>query len=141
MSLLNAGYGLISGILGAIAPPEVDQAFIDGFMERLSQFELPMEGIRDQVEKYYLNLMLSAGNMAAANFLFFGIQMVGVILMYRLSRIGFVLYIAAQLGLAFMPAVFGGFSDFGISVLVFSLIWNGLWVIMYWTQVRKFPQP
>ena len=138
LSLLNASYGIISGVLGAIAPPEVDQAFIDGFMENFERFDLPMEGFRDQVETYYLNVMLSMGNIAAANFLFFGIEMIGVVLMYRLSRIGFVLYIASQIGLAFIPAVFGGFSDFGISVLVFTLIWNAIWVVMYWTQVRKF---
>ena len=141
LSLLNASYGIISGVLGAIAPPDIDQAYIDGFMEQLDKFELPMEGLREDVQTYYLNLMLEMGNVAAANFLFFGIEMIGVILMFRLSRIGFVLYVASQIGLAFIPAVFGGFSDFGISVLVFTLIWNAIWVLMYWTQVRKFPKP
>jgi hypothetical protein len=140
LSLLNASYGVISGILGAISPPDVDQVFIDGFMERLDQFELPMEDLRDEVEMYYLNLMLNMGNVAAANFLFFGIEMIGIILMFRLSRIGLVLYIASQIGLAFIPAVFGGFSQFGSSVLVFTLIWNAIWVIMYQTQVKKFPK-
>ncbi|MCZ4407530.1 hypothetical protein O3Q51_01820 [Cryomorphaceae bacterium 1068] len=140
LSLLNASYGIISGVLGAIAPPDVDQAFIDGFMERLDQFELPMEGLRDDVKTYYLNLMLTMGNVAAANFLFFGIEMIGVILMFRLNRIGFVLYIASQIGLAFIPAVFGGFSQFGIAVLVFTLLWNLVWIIMYQTQVKKFPK-
>ena len=126
--------------MGAIAPLDVDQAFIDSFMERFNQLELPMEGLREDVETYYLNLMLAMGNVAAANFLFFGIEMIGVILMFRINRIGFVLYIASQVGLAFIPAVFGGFSQFGIAILVITLIWNLIWVFIYWTQVKKFPK-
>jgi len=126
--------------VGAIAPPDVDQEFIDGFMKQLDQFELPVEGLRDEVETYYLNLMLNMGNIAAANFLFFGIEMIGVILMFRLNRIGFLLYSASQIGLAFVPPVFAGFGQFGTSVLVATLIWNLIWVVLYAFQVKKFPQ-
>lgn len=140
LSLLNASYGIVSGVMGAIAPPDVDQAYIDGFSEQLDKFELPIEDLRDEVETYYLNLMLNMGNIAAANFLFFGIEMIGVILMFRLSRIGFVLYAASQIGLAFVPPVFAGFGQFGTSVLVATLIWNLIWVVIYAFQVKKFPK-
>ncbi|MEM9051629.1 MAG: hypothetical protein AAGC47_06215 [Bacteroidota bacterium] len=139
LSLVRASYGIVGGIMGAIAPPDVDEQFIADFMARFDSLELPMEQFRDQVETYSLNTMLSIGNISAANFLFFGVQIIGVILMYRLNRIGFVLYIAAQIGLAFVPAVFGGFSVFGTATLGVTLFWNFIWVIIYWTQVRKFP--
>lgn len=140
LSLLNASYGIISGVLGAISPPDVDQMYIESFSKQLNSLELPIEGLREEVETYYLNLMLNMGNIAAAKFLFFGIEMIGVILMFRLSRIGFVLYIASQIGLAFIPAVFAGFGTFGTSVLVATLLWNFIWVAIYAVQIRKFPK-
>jgi hypothetical protein len=140
LSGLNAIYGIISGLFGAIAPPEVDQAFIDQLFEQVHQFEIPLEGLKGEMETYYLNLMLSLGNAGAANFLFFGIQLIGVFLMFRLNRVGFALYAAAQIGLAFVPAVFGGFSRFGTAVLIVTLIWNAIWVVMYATQLKHFPK-
>jgi hypothetical protein len=141
LSAFNAIYGIISGVSGAISPPDVDQAFIDELFARIHEFQIPIEGYMEQAESYYLNLMVSLGNAGAANFLFYGIELVGVFLMYRLNRVGFTLYVASQIGLAFIPAVFGGFNTFGITVLGLTLFWNALWVIAYWTQVRKFPQP
>jgi hypothetical protein len=139
LSLVNASYGIVSGVMGAIAPPEVDKAFIDGFLGRLNEIELPIETIRGEVEVYYTNIMLSTANISAANFLFFGLGLIGIVMMYRWNRTGFYLYLSAQIGLAFVPAFFGGFNKFGTSVLVVTLIWNALWVLVYWLQVRKFP--
>jgi len=140
LSLVNASYGIVSGVLGAISPPDVDQVFIDGFLERLNEIELPIESIRDEVEVYYTNTMLSAGNISAANFLFFSIEMIGIIMMYRFNRMGFSFYALSQIGLAFVPAVFGGFNQFGVAVLVATLIWNALWMLMYWWHIRKYPK-
>lgn len=140
LSLLSASYGVISGIMGAIAPPDVDQAFIDELMANLDRRELLVESLRGDVEAYSTNLMLSTGNMSALNFLFFGIQMIGVIMMYRLYRMGFLLYAVAQIGLAFVPVIFGGFNQFGTWVLVVTLIWNSLWILIYGLYVRKFPK-
>jgi len=126
--------------MGALAPPEVDEQVIADFMRRLDSLQLPMEPFRDQVETYYLNIMWSSGNISAVNFLFYGIQIIGIILMYRLNRIGLLLYSIAQIGAAFVPAIFGGLSDFGLVTLTFTLFWSLLWIVMYWIQVRKFPR-
>lgn len=140
LSGINAIYGIISGLFGAISPPDVDQAFIDELFQQVNHFEIPLEGFKEEMETYYLNLMLSLGNAGAANFLFFGIELIGIILMYRLNRVGFPLYVASQIGLAFVPAVFGGFNTFGSVVLGFTLFWNALWVLAYATQLKFFPK-
>ena len=138
LSTVNSVYGIVSGLLNAISPPEVDQIVLDRLFERLARFSVPIEGIQAAVEEYYLNLMLNIGNLGAASFLFFGINLVGVMLMSRLNRIGFVLYLMAQLGLAFSPVLFGGFNIVGQLSLVFALVWNGVWIAMYATQIRYF---
>jgi len=140
LSGLNAIYGIISGIFGAISPVEVDDAFISERFNEIDQFLIPLEGYKEEMHTYFLNLWLSFGNTAAASFLFYGIELIGVVLMFRLNRVGFPLYAASQIGLAFVPAVFGGFSRFGIAVLIFTLIWNGIWMALYATQLKHFPK-
>ncbi len=138
MSTVNSIYGIVSGLLNAISPPEVDQKLMDQLFERLARFSVPIEGIQSAVEEYYLNLMLNMGNLGSASFLFFGINIVGVMLISRLNRIGFVLYLLAQLGLAFSPVLFGGFNIVGQLSLLVALVWNGVWVAMYATQLKYF---
>ncbi len=138
LSTVNAVYGIVSGLLNAISPPNVDKELIGQLFERLERFNVPIEGFQTELETYYLNLMLNMGNLGASSFLFFGISLVGVMLMYRLNQIGFTLYLVAQLGLAFSPALFGGFNIMGKASLALALTWNFIWIIMYATQRKYF---
>ena len=138
LSGLYAIYGIISGLTSALAPPEVDDLFIEELFSQIGKYELPIADLKDEVEAYYLNLMLNFGNYGASNFLFFAIQLIGVALMYQLNRVGFALYIMAQLGLALTPALFGGFNTFGQISLSIALVWNALWVILFATQIKHF---
>lgn len=129
---------MFTGLSSAISPPDVDSVFIQDLFGRLHQMEVPFEGLKDEIEAYYLNLMLNLGNVGTANFLFYGVQLIGVYLMFRLNRIGFVLYTVAQLGLAVTPALFGGFNTFGLISLGVVLFWNLIWVGLYATQLKYF---
>ena len=121
-----------------MSPPDVDNYFIENLSDLINEKKLPMPELQGDVEEYYLNLMLDLGNYGASNFLFFSIQLISVILMYRLNRIGFTLYTAAQVGLAATPVIFGGFNTFGKIILVMTLVFNAIWVIMYATQIKHF---
>ncbi len=90
------------------------------------------------MESYYRNLMLNFGNYGAANFMFYGIELVGVFLMYRLNRIGFTLYVLSQVGLAATPVIFGNFNTFGLITLGITMVWNGIWVGLYAFQRKHF---
>lgn len=98
-----------------------------------------MEGLKEDMEAYYINLMINFGNVGTANFLFYGIQLIGVFLMFRLNRIGFVLYVGAQFGLAFSALIFGGLNDFGWMVFALATVWSAAWIIAYATQLKYFP--
>jgi len=140
LSGVNAIYGILTGLGTAISPPDVDDTFINNLFERLGEFKLPIEDLQDEVNEYYLNLMLDLGNYGAANFLFFAVQLIGVFMLYRLNRIGFVLYTVAQIGLALTPVIFASFNTFGKITFYMTLAWNAIWVIMYATQVKRFPK-
>lgn len=129
---------MVSGIMTALNPPDVDSTYVNSLFEQLSKYKLPIESLQPQVESYYLNLMLELGNYGAANFLFFGIQLIGVNMMYRLNPVGFWLYAAAQLGLAIVPIVFAQWNTFGQIVFGMTFLWNLIWVVMYATQLKHF---
>ncbi len=129
---------MISGVMTAMNPPDVDSTYVNSLFEQLGKYKLPIESLQPQVESYYLNLMLELGNFGAANFLFFGIQLVGVQMMYRFNRVGFWLYAAAQLGLAVVPIVFAQWNTFAEIVLGMTVVWNLIWVVMYATQLKHF---
>lgn len=129
---------MISGVMTAMNPPDIDSTYVNSLFEQLGKYKLPIESLQPQVESYYLNLMLELGNFGAANFLFFGIQLVGVQMMYRFNRVGFWLYAAAQLGLAVVPIVFAQWNTFAEIVLGMTVVWNLIWVVMYATQLKYF---
>lgn len=129
---------MITGIMTALNPPDVDSNFINSLFDQLGSYKLPIESLKPQVESYYLNLMLELGNYGSANFLFYGIQLVGVNLMYRLNRIGFWLYVTAQLGLAVTPVVFAQWNSFGQIVFGMTIFWNIIWITLYATQLKHF---
>ncbi len=138
LSGFSAMYGMLSGASTALSPPEVDAEYLEQLYSQLDQFTVPIEGFKEMVHDYYRNLSLNMGNFGASNFLFSGIQFVGVMLMYRLNRIGFPLYVLAQLGMAFSSAYFGIFNTFGQIVTAFNLIWSLIWIGMYATQLKYF---
>lgn len=138
LSASHAVYGIITGLTNAISPPEIDDEAFNLLIEQINRFEMPIPALKSEVEHFYVNLMLDMGNYGTANFLFYSIQLIGVILMYQLNRVGFPLYVLAQIGLAASPVIFGGWGSFGQIMLVAALVWNGIWVVMYATQLKYF---
>lgn len=137
LSGVNAGYGTLSGVITALSPPDVDDNFIESLFQQLEKYKLPLPYLQDEVKEYYLNVMLNMGNLGAANFLFFAVQFIGVLMMFRLNKTGFVLYVLAQLGLAATPVVFGSFNRFGKISFGMTLVWSLIWIVLYAVQIRK----
>jgi hypothetical protein len=137
LSFIHSIYGIITGLTTALAPPEVDSEYLDKIFAQLGEVELPIKGLKGDIEDFYLNLLLDMGNYGASEFLFFSIQLIAVIMMYRLKRFGFTLYILAQIGLAAAPVIFGGFNTFGKISLSAAVVWNLIWVLLYASQRKQ----
>ena len=138
LSGIAAVYGAVNGLGGALFPPEVDSGYVDNLLERLSRLDLP-PGFEKQIEAYYVNLTINFGNLGAANFLFYAVQFIGVVLMFQRNRIGFVLYVCAQLGLAGSTLLFGGVNSFGLLVFVLAVLWSAVWIFAYARLLKYFP--
>jgi len=138
LSFIFSIYGIITSLSSALSPPEVSEDFLQSLYEGIDRYPLPIEGLKEQVESYYRNLMLNFGNYGAANFMFYGIELVGVFLMYRLNRIGFTLYFLSQVGLTATPVLFGSLNTFGLITLGITALWNGIWVALYAFQRKHF---
>ncbi len=139
LSTIHSVYGILTSLANAIAPPDVDANFISNLSEQLNKFEMPMEGFAEQMEHYYLNLMLNLGNYSAATFLFFSVQLIAVIQMFRMNRVGFALYGIAQAGLLMATVLFASFNLFGQISFGIAFIWNLIWILLYASQLKHFP--
>lgn len=134
LTMLNGVYGMFSGLINAVSPPDVDDRMIESVFSRLESLSLPLEDIRGEMETFILNTMLNIGNIAAANFLFYSISVIAALLMINRNKVGFGLYVAAQIGLAFIPSFFGGFNLVGKVNFIVLMVWNGIWIAAYASQ-------
>ncbi len=137
LSVVNGVYGMLSSLLSAISPAAVDDQLLEQLLERLEGMRIPFEELRPDLETYFLNTMLQAVNISAASFLFYGMSLIGALMMLRSYKAGFWVYALAQLGLAWVPSFFGGFNTFGWTSFGIMLFWNGIWVVMYATQLKQ----
>lgn len=138
LSMINGAYGMISGLANALSPPDVNDQMIEDIFSRLENFSVPLDEVRPQLETFLVNTMLNMGNIGAASFLFYGMSFIGAWLMLRANRNGFMLYIVAQVGLAFVPSFFGGLNTLGWANFAMLMVWNGIWVAMYASQRNHF---
>lgn len=138
LSMINGAYGMISGLANAISPPEVNDQMIEDIFIRLESLSVPLEEIRPEMETFLVNTMLNMGNIGASSFLFYGMSFIGAWLMLRANRNGFMLYIVAQIGLAFVPSFFGGLNMLGWANFAMLMVWNAIWVAMYASQRKYF---
>lgn len=134
LTMLNGAYGMFSGVVNAVSPPDVDERMIESVFSRLESLSLPLDDVRGEAETFMLNTMLNIGNIAAANFLFYGMSLIAALLMINRNKVGFALYVAAQIGLAFIPSFFGGFNVVGKVNFIVLMVWNGIWIAAYASQ-------
>ncbi len=139
LSLVNSAYGAASSLINALARREVNAGMIEETLELIRSFDWPTGPYEEHVESYTVNLMLNMVNVSALSFLFYCLNAIAVYLMLRQQRKGWYLYLLAQMALPFIPALLSGFNPLARMVLLLALIWNGLWVAVYGSQVSKLP--
>ena len=122
--------------MGALSPVQVTESYITEVLQSLQQIPIPMEAVKADMRSYTVNVLLSATNIATLTFLFSFLSLFGVLQMFQLRRRGYFIYIAAQVALAVIPVLFGGFNSFGIATLVANLLWAGLWFLLYGLNLK-----
>ena len=85
-------------------------------------------------EPQLVDQMLLLADMWPWFIAFNAIELVGVIMLLRKAYAGFHVYAASQVGLAGLMVISVGFSG-----ALLSILWNALWVMLYFNVLRKAP--
>ena len=123
LSIIGASFGVFYGfgLAGIAAMPRAD-------------IESALAATGFGSEPQLVDQMLLLADMWPWFIAFNAIELVGVIMLLRKAYAGFHVYAASQVGLAGLMVISVGFSGALISIL-----WNALWVMLYFNVLRKAP--
>lgn len=136
MSFLSCGLGIFDAIVSytrteAVAEtapitrtltPEERKAQPKQYFEDRASGDVPMPGDPELIRP-----------LALAQLLYSGLTLIGAILMFRLRRVGFWIYVAGIVIGLVLPVLLAGFNALNVSFGVFfSILFAG----MYWLNIR-----
>jgi hypothetical protein len=136
-SFIGSSFLMFSGLQDALSTPT---------QERLDSFKEIFENVKDEtpegqqmIQDSYVfmeQINLNIVNYGATRFMLYAISLIGVYLMYRLKKTGFLVYSIAQVLLLSLPVLFGGYNGFSLGVtFVFSFL-TMIFIIIYASQLK-----
>lgn len=139
LTFIGSGWGILSGLFSLFT---ADMASV-----QMEQYSALMDGAQENSSNFLSGLLSSSGELleasvkyakpiAIAGLILSVISLLGAILMFRLKRIGFYLYTAAQILMLFVLPFFAGFSLLVLSSLVFSAFFAALFIILYAVNLK-----
>lgn len=132
LTFIGSGLGLMGNLMSMFIAPFMD--FIDPsmFNEALSQLG---NNPGDQFAREALNIaslaMENILTISVLKFLFSALSIVGAIYMFKLKKIGFYLYIAAQVGFLTIGPIILGWNLFVSISIFFSGFFSLLFIALY----------
>ncbi len=143
LTFIGSGWGVLSNLFSIFTADALNESHIR--MEQYSTLMGEMEG--EELSSFWANFLSSSMEMAqiammhareiATMQLVLGIvSLLGAILMFRLSRLGFYLYVAAQVLMLFVFPYFAGFSAVVLVSLFGSALFTAVFIAMYAVNVR-----
>lgn len=132
LTFIGSGFGVFGNLMAMFASP---------FLEFLqpSIFEEAFSHLGNNPSDQFIKQALDMGVLALDNFLgitlskfiFYALSLVGAIMMFQMKKIGFYLYIVAQVGFLFIGPVFLGWNLFVSMALLFSGFFSVLFIALY----------
>ncbi|MCR5424782.1 MAG: hypothetical protein K6E93_08520 [Bacteroidales bacterium] len=130
LSIIGSGYCLIDYLYMGIALPILERLFQDGTMAGPLAATSRMFGVDPQTFSTAFEEMLGVPRVFYfMGALLYGVSLAGVILMWRLRRVGFHLYAIAQLLMLICTIVFLGRSHVGLGDIMFTVLFIGYYFI------------
>ncbi len=130
LSIIGSGYCFINYLYMGAALPTLSRLFNEGTMAGSLAACSRMFGVDPQTFSAAFEEMIAVPRMfyfAAA--LLYGVSLAGVIVMWRLRRVGFHLYTIAQLLILICTIVFLGRSHVGLGDIMFAALFIGYYFI------------
>jgi hypothetical protein len=137
LTFIGSGFGVFANLIAMLAAP-----FLDFFQP--SMFDEAFSHLGNNPGNQFIKQALDMALLAMDNFLaitlskfiFYALSLVGAIMMFQMKKIGFYLYIAAQVGFLFIGPVFLGFNMFVISAIFFSAFFSILFIALYGINLK-----
>lgn len=64
------------------------------------------------------------------------LSITGAVFMLNLKKIGFYMYVVATISIMLVQPLFNGFDMLTVGGLIFSIIWNTLWIVSYGVHLK-----
>ena len=132
LTFIGSGFGVFANLVAMFAAPFLE--FI-----KPSMIEETFSHLGNNPGDQFIKQALDMGLLALDNFLaitlskfiFYALSLVGAIMMFQMKKIGFYLYIAAQVGFLFIGPIFLGWNLFVSLALLFSVFFSLLFIALY----------
>ncbi len=137
ISFIGSSWNMFAGLSNALSEPSMErvEAFEKIFDQVIEENE-ESEVMVGMITEYVANLNLNIVNYGAVEFMLYAISIIGIYLMYKNRRIGFVVYMIVQILLLGSPMLFGGYSPFSVSVTIFYGFITMIFFALYSTQLK-----
>ena len=132
LSFIGSGFGVLANLTAIIAVP-----FLDFFQPSMfnATFSQLGNNAGDEFIKQALDMVLIIMDnflaIVLSKFIFYVLSLIGAIMMFQMNRIGFYLYIAAQIGFLLINPFFLGWNIFVGSMMFFPAFFSALFIALY----------
>ncbi|MFT5749246.1 MAG: hypothetical protein ACI93S_000499 [Ancylomarina sp.] len=137
LTFIGSGFGVFANLVAMFASPFLE--FIQPSMIE-ETFSHLGNNPGDQFVKQALDMaLLVLDNFLAitlSKFIFYALSLAGAIMMFQMRKIGFYLYIVAQIGFLFIGPIFLGWNVFVSSAMFFSGFFSALFIALYGINLK-----
>lgn len=137
LTFIGSGFGVFSNLMAMFAAPFLEFFQPSMFDEAFNQLG---NNPCDEFAKQALDMAILAIDnflgITLSKFIFYALSLVGAIMMFQMKKIGFYLYIAAQVGFLFIGPVFLGWNMFVSLSLFFSGFFSILFIALYGINLK-----
>lgn len=137
LTFIGSGLGAFGNLMAMFFAP-----FLEFFQPSMLDEVYSQLGNKpgDEFVKQALDMaLLAIDNFLAitiSKFIFYALSLVGAIMMFQMKKIGFYLYIAAQVGFLFIGPVFLGWNMFVSFGMFFSAFFSTLFIALYGINLK-----
>jgi hypothetical protein len=137
ISFIGSSFSMFSGLQDALSTPSLES--IDSFKNIFENVKDDSPETQRMIQDSYIymeNINLEIVNYGATTFMLYAISLIGIYLMYRLRKAGFLVYSGAQVLILGLPILFGGYNGFSLGLTFIFTFVTMTFIILYASQLK-----
>lgn len=137
LSFIGSSWSMFSGLGNALSQPSEERLnSIIEILEQVNDGKEETELFLSDTIDYFSNINRNIVNYGAVEFMLYAISLIGIYLMYKNRRIGFTVYMIAQVLVLGVPIYFGGYNSVSVMVTLFFGFISMIFFALYSTQLK-----